>query len=111
MKTRRRSARSYVAWRKRRTAMRPGEAPLLNDATWIEAAIIGILQEVSAVRCERVDQSPGLQRLDAMHQARRHDEGAALFDDLALAVDRHLEASLRDIARLHMRMRMQRADA
>ena len=53
----------------------------------------------------------GLQRLDAMHRVGRHDEGAAGAKRLGVAVDRHLEQALGDVARLHMRMRMQGTDA
>ena len=62
------------------------------------------------MRREGIDQPAGFERLDAMHEARRHDEGAALFDDLGVAVDRHFEPAVGHLARLDVRVRMQRAD-
>ena len=54
---------------------------------------------------------PAVQRLDAVHEARRHDVGAARGDGLGHAVDGHLERALGDVAGLQVRVRVQRADA
>src|SRR5690606_1285099 len=67
-------------------------------------------EEVGPVRREGIDQPAGFQRLDAVDEVGRHDEGVALIERFGPAVDGYLEAAFDDIARLHMRVRMQRAD-
>ena len=62
------------------------------------------------MRREGIDQPAGFQRLDAVDEVGRHDEGVALIERFGPAADGYLEAAFGDIARLHMRVRMQRAD-
>src|SRR5690349_12610019 len=50
-------------------------------------------EEVVALRRESVDEAALFERLHAVPQIGRHDEGAALPDDLDIAVDRHLEGA------------------
>ncbi|MCY1381753.1 hypothetical protein D9M69_697030 [compost metagenome] len=46
-----------------------------------------------------------------MHQPARHDEAATGANHRGLAVDGHFERALGNVAHLHMRMAVQRADS
>ena len=69
------------------------------------------LQEIDPVWREGVDQPAGFKRLYPVNQTRRDDEAATGFELFRLSVDGDLELAFGNVARLHMRVRMQGADA